>query len=85
MPAPLRVALRPVARIIAATPNTKAAATLSLVWGVTPVVTNESTVAAIRELLLTRSLVPSGAVVVFVAINAVLGGDGMNFVHVERL
>jgi pyruvate kinase len=78
-------ALRPAARIIAATPNTKAAATLSLVWGVTPVVTSESTVATIRELLLTRNLVPTGAVVVFVAINAVLGGDGMNFVHVERL
>jgi len=78
-------ALRPAARIIAATPSTKAAAALSLVWGVTPTVTSESTVSTIRELLIKRSLVPTGAVVVFVAINAVLGADGMNFVHVERL
>jgi hypothetical protein len=29
--------------------------------------------------------VPSGAAVVFVAIRPVLGRDGANFVHVERL
>ena len=78
-------ALRPAARIIAATLNAKAAAQLSLLWGVTPVVTSESTLPAIRDLLVSRGLAPTGAVVVFVAISAVLSQDGANFVHVERL
>ena len=78
-------ALRPSARIIAATPNAKAAATLSLVWGVTPMVTEAVTLSAIRPLLVARGLLPTGSVVVFVAISAVLGADGANYVHVERL
>ena len=78
-------ALRPAARIIAATPNARTAAALSLVWGVSPVVTDQASLATVRDLLVARNLVPSGSVVVFVAISAGLGGDGVNFVHVERL
>jgi pyruvate kinase len=78
-------ALRPAARIIAATASGRTAATLALVWGVTPVVTHLTTLPAVRDLLVKRALVPSGAVVVFVAINAALEGEGLNYVHVERL
>ena len=78
-------ALRPAARIIAATPSTRTAAALSLVWGVTSAVTDQASLPKVRDVLIARNLVPTGAVVVFVAISAVLGGDGVNFVHVERL
>jgi pyruvate kinase len=78
-------ALRPGARIIAVTPNARAASALSLVWGVTPIVTDQTALPAIRDLLVARSLLPTGAVVVFVAVSAVLGQDGANFVRVERL
>ena len=81
----LLAALRPAARIIAATPVARTAAALALVWGVTPVVTDRASLPAIRDLLVARGLVPAGAVVVFVAITGTLGGDGTNFVHVERL
>jgi pyruvate kinase len=78
-------ALRPAARIIAATPSARTAAALSLVWGVSPVVTDQASLPIVRDLLVARNLVPAGAVVVFVAISAVLSGDGVNFVHVEQL
>src|SRR5690606_34098597 len=60
-------ALRPSARIIAATANPQTAARLGLVWGVTPIVTEASTLVAVRETLLAGSLVPPGSTVVFVA------------------
>jgi pyruvate kinase len=78
-------ALRPSARIIAATPSGRTAATLSLVWGVTPVITHYTTIAAVRQLLVARGLVPNGAVVVYVAVNTVLGSNDANFLHVERV
>ncbi|HKW01436.1 MAG TPA: pyruvate kinase [Vicinamibacterales bacterium] len=77
--------LRPTARILAATPQVKTARRTALVWGVTSVVTSETNLATIRDVLVSRALVPSGAAVVFVAIRPVLGRDGANFVHVERL
>jgi pyruvate kinase len=78
-------ALRPAARILAATPNTRTAAALSLVWGVTPLVTDRPELGVVRDLLVARNVVSAGAVVVFVAMRAALGRDGTNFVHVERL
>jgi pyruvate kinase len=77
--------LRPAARILAATPSRETAARLSLVWGVTPVVTDEASLDAVRGVLATRALVPSGAAVVFVAMRPALGRDGSNFVHIERM
>lgn len=77
--------LRPSARILAATPSRATAARLSLVWGVTPVVTDEASLAAVRDVLAARALVPSGAAIVFVAMRPALGRDGSNFVHVERV
>ena len=77
--------LRPTARILAATSQVKTARRSALIWGVTSVVTSETDLATIRDVLVSRALVPSGAAVVFVAIRPVLGRDGANFVHVERL
>lgn len=78
-------ALRPTARILAATPQVKTARRMSLVWGVTPLVTAETALPTLREVLASRALVPTGGAVVFVAIRPALGRDGANFVHVERL
>lgn len=77
--------LRPAARILAATGDARIAARVSLVWGVTPVVTGDTNLAAVRDVLIARGLVPSGAAVVFVSIRPTLGRDGANFVHVEQL
>jgi pyruvate kinase len=81
----LLAALRPAATILAATPNSATAARLALVWGVTPVVTEDLSLERLRATLTTRGLVSPGAVVVFVAIHPVLGRDDTNFLHVERL
>jgi pyruvate kinase len=78
-------ALRPAATILAATPSAQTAARLSLVWGVTPVITDATALSAVRETLTSRGLVAPGSVVVFVAMHPVLGKDGTNFVHVERM
>jgi pyruvate kinase len=77
--------LRPAARIIAATPHTGIAARLSLVWGVTPVVTDDATTTAVRRHLLERGLVPAGSAVVFVSMHPTLTSEQSNFVHVETV
>jgi len=78
-------ALRPAARIIAGTPNAQTAARLALVWGVTPVVVAEPTLAAVRDALLARGLAERGAVLVFVSVHSALARESANFMHVERL
>jgi len=78
-------ALRPDAAIIAATEHAEVANRLSLTWGVRAVRAGSCTIAAVRELLVERGLVPPGSVVVFVAINPVLGREDTNFVRVQRI
>jgi pyruvate kinase len=78
-------ALRPAARILAATPSAQTAARLSLVWGVTPLVIDPATLGPVRDEIVNRGLVPPGAVVVFVSMHSVLGREETNFVHVERV
>lgn len=78
-------ALRPSARIIAATANPQTAARLGLVWGVTAVVTEAATLAAVRETLLARALVPAGSTVVFVAMHTRLERDASNYLTVEQM
>src|SRR5262245_587301 len=78
-------ALRPNARIIAVTSTQKVAARLSLVWGVTAVTTDRLGPGDVRQVLLSRALVPGGAIVVFVSMHPVLSREGTNFVRVERL
>ena len=81
----LLAAMRPDARILAVTPNRHIAAQLALVWGVTPLVTEERAIRAVRESLVARQLVKPGEVIVFVSAHATLGHEHINFVHVERV
>jgi pyruvate kinase len=78
-------ALRPSARIIAATSNERTAARLSLVWGVTPMLTEANTLPAVREMLLSCAVVPGGDTIVFVAMHAKLGQEADNYVVVEKM
>ncbi|MEO6221747.1 MAG: pyruvate kinase, partial [Vicinamibacterales bacterium] len=78
-------ALRPAARIIAATSNEKTAARLGLVWGVTSMLTEADKLPAVREMLLSRALVPPGETIVFVAMHVALGREADNYVVVERM
>jgi pyruvate kinase len=78
-------ALRPHAEIIAGTPSPATAARLSLVWGVTPIMIETPTLEALRAALLARQLAARGDVVVFVMMHPILGGEGTNFMHVERI
>jgi pyruvate kinase len=78
-------ALRPRARILAVTANATTAARLALVWGVTPIVAGTPNLADVRKILRDRALVPAGAVVVFVSMDAALGRQDANFLHVETV
>jgi len=81
----LLAALRPSAHIIAATSSAQTAARLSLIWGVTTMVTEANQLPAVREMLIARSLVPRGDTIVFVAMHAALGREADNYVVVERM
>jgi pyruvate kinase len=78
-------ALRPAAPIIAATSNEQTAARLSLVWGVTSMLTEANQLPAVRQMLLARAMVPVGETIVFVAMHAALGREADNYVVVERM
>jgi pyruvate kinase len=78
-------ALRPSARIVAATTSPQTSARLALVWGVVPMLTADSTLDAVRSAVLSRGLAEPGATVVFVSMAPALGRESVNFVHVERL
>jgi len=77
-------ALRPAARIIAATVSPRTSARLGLVWGVTSIVTPAPTLAAVRETLVSRGLAAPGTVVVFVSIAPELDRPGANLLHVQE-
>jgi pyruvate kinase len=77
--------LRPAARIIAATPRAQVAARLSLVWGVTPVIADDTSMSAVRARLVDGGLVARGSAVVFVSMHPELATDHSNFVHVETV
>ena len=78
-------ALRPDAQVLAATPNARTAAQLSLTWGVTPVITGAMTIPGVRDTLRNRGIVRQGDVIVFVSMHPKLSQDGRNFIHVERI
>ena len=77
--------LRPTARIIAATPHRQIGARLSLVWGVTPIIADDTTMPAVRARLVECGLVASGSAVVFVSMHPELATEHSNFVHVETV
>jgi pyruvate kinase len=82
-------ALRPRARILAATSTREIAARLNIIWGVTPFVAPtdpaQPFLVVARRLLIDRGLVAPGSVVVFVSIGTGLERSDANFVHVETL
>ena len=78
-------ALRPAAQVLAATPNARTAAQLSLTWGVTPVITGAMTIPLVRDTLRNRGIVRPGEIVVFVSMHPKLSQDGKNFIHLERV
>jgi pyruvate kinase len=80
----LLAAMRPPARVLAVTPDAAIAGQLSLVWGITPVLTDSRAIAPVRKLLVEREVVSRGDVVVFVSVDAQLGHENINFVHVEK-
>lgn len=81
----LLAAMRPMAQILAVTPDRAVAASFALLWGVTPVVTNHRAIGAVRQHLVARELVTAGDVIVFVAAHSTLGHENINFVHVEKV
>jgi pyruvate kinase len=81
----LLAAMRPGSRIVAVTPSPESAARLLLVWGVRPVVMPHREPAAVRAELLARGVLSAGDPVVFVSVDAALGHEATNFVHVERV
>jgi len=83
-------ALRPRAPIIATSNNDQTARRLSIYWGVVPFVTELGEgVDAVRELvgrdLVARAVVPPGAAVVLVSINADLTMTSANYLKIHRL
>jgi pyruvate kinase len=78
-------ALRPHARILAATPNALIAARLSLVWGVTPFVRATTALDDLRAVVRNAAGLASGGTVVFVSMDESLDNRDSNYVRVERL
>lgn len=77
--------LRPVAPIYAVTGSERAAATLTLYWGVQPVVSPERDPESLEALLLERRILPPGAVVVFVNVSPELNRPDANFLNVQKI
>jgi pyruvate kinase len=78
-------ALRPSAPVFAAVPGHDVAATLALLWGVTPVVTPVRESEALDRLLIERKFVDRGSTVVFINVSADLDRTDANFLNVQRV
>jgi pyruvate kinase len=78
-------ALRPRAPIFAACSSDQLAGALSLYWGISPVVTDESDTQNLQRIILERRLLPAGSVVVFVNVSRDLSRVDANFVNVQRI
>jgi pyruvate kinase len=81
----LLAALRPPAPVFAATADTGVAATLSLFWGVTPVVTPLRDNEQLERFLLERGLIASGSTVVFINVSSDLYRADANFLNVQKI
>jgi pyruvate kinase len=81
----LLAALRPGTPIVAVTPHAELARQLTLVWGLQPLVVAGAALPDVRRALGDAGVVPSGAVVVFIAVQQALAGEPSNFVHVETI
>lgn len=77
--------LRPVAPIYAVTGSERAAATLTLYWGVQPVVSAERDPESLEALLLGRRILAPGSVVVFINVSPELKRPDANFLNVQKI
>ena len=78
-------ACRPLATILAATPDPGVAGSLAMSWGVLPFVTAERQVDRLSLELIERRLLAPGATVVFINVNPDEARPDSNFLHVRRL
>jgi pyruvate kinase len=78
-------ALRPSAPVFAATAHEAVASSLTLFWGVTPLLTPERDVEALEALVLSRKLIPPQSVVVFVSVQPDLKRTDTNFLNVQKI
>jgi pyruvate kinase len=81
----LLASLRPSAPIFAVTGREEVARTLTLLWGVTPLVGPDRSIDALEQLLLTRRVMPAGSIVVFVSVSPELTRADMNFLNLQRI
>ena len=78
--------IRPGVRIFAVTPDAAIARRFALYRGVLPLAADlDPTGLAIERQLLERNLLPAGAVVVFVSVNADLTRADANFLRIRRI
>ena len=77
--------LRPSAPIYAATGNRDVAASLTLFWGVVPIMTPERDVERLESLIRDRHLFQQGSVVVFINVSPDLSRVDANFLNVQKI
>jgi len=78
-------ALRPAAPIYAATASERVAGTLSLFWGVSPMITELRDSDRLERFMLERRLIAPGSVVVFINVSPELHRVDANFLNVQRI
>jgi pyruvate kinase len=77
--------LRPAAPILAATPSADVAGALTVLWGVTPFMSEDRNVDSLERTLLERGLMAAGSLVVFINVSAEDTRADANFLHVRRV
>lgn len=81
----LLAALRPSAPVFAATASADVARTLSLLWGVTPLVTPVREIEQLERDILERRLMPAGSTIVFINVGPDLHRADANFLNVQKV
>jgi len=77
-------ALRPSTQVFAVTQTPEVVGASTMLWGVTPLLTSACEINEVEQLLVSRQLLGSGAVVVFVNVSAELNRTDANFINVRR-
>jgi pyruvate kinase len=83
--ASLLSALRPAAMVYGVTESEEVAHTLTLMWGVVPVLSAELDPQRLASLMLDRQILVAGSVVVFINFNPELARADSNFLNVQKL
>jgi pyruvate kinase len=83
--ASLLSALRPAAMVYGVTESEEVAHTLTLTWGVVPVLSAELDPQRLARLMIDRQILPAGSVVVFINFNPELARADSNFLNVQKI